>query len=109
MMLAADRRAILAHGCSSFRGSRTVMLIFLAIALLVLLPWPWNLASFLLLIPLWLLELAAWSRTVKHRRRVVGAQTLIHRDAVVITACAPAGQVRVNGEIWEARCDAGVK
>jgi membrane protein implicated in regulation of membrane protease activity len=25
----------------------------------------------------------------------------------VITPCEPDGQVRLNGEIWEAHCDAG--
>jgi membrane protein implicated in regulation of membrane protease activity len=45
---------------------------------------------------------------VKHRRRAVGAETLIGREAVVTTACRPNGQVRLDGELWEARCEAGV-
>ena len=61
---------------------------------------------FVVVIPLWVLELFGWNRTVKHRRRVVGAQTMIGRDAVVITACRPRGQVRVDGEIWQAQCAA---
>jgi membrane-bound serine protease (ClpP class) len=44
---------------------------------------------------------------VKHRRKVVGAQTLIGKDAVVSTPCRPVGQVRLDGEIWEARCESG--
>jgi membrane protein implicated in regulation of membrane protease activity len=83
------------------------MLIFLALALLFLLPGPWNLVAFLVLIPIWILELFGWNRTVKHRRRVVGAQTMIGRDAVVVTACRPEGQVRLGGEIWKARCPSG--
>jgi membrane-bound serine protease (ClpP class) len=27
--------------------------------------------------------------------------------AVVASACRPAGQVRVQGELWRARCEAG--
>jgi len=83
------------------------MLILLAIALLIFVPSPWNLVGFIVVLPLWLLELAGWNRTVKRRRRVVGVQTLIGKEASVITPCRPNGQVRVNGEIWEARCAAG--
>ena len=83
------------------------MLIILAFILLFLLPSPWNLIGFLVAIPLWFVELLAWNRTVKHRRRVVGAQTLIDKDATVTEPCRPKGQVRLEGEIWEARCDAG--
>jgi membrane-bound serine protease (ClpP class) len=86
---------------------RAAVLIFLAIALLLVLSSPWNLIAFLVLIPLWVLELLGWNRTVKRRRRVVGAETLIGRNAVVISSCRPRGQVRLNGEIWAARCDAG--
>ena len=83
------------------------MLILLAIALLIFVPSPWNLVGFIVVLPLWLLELAGWNRTVKGRRRVVGAQTLIGKEATVSTPCRPTGQVRVNGEIWEARCVTG--
>ena len=34
-------------------------------------------------------------------------QTLVGRTATVTQACRPRGQVRVGGELWEARCDAG--
>ena len=60
-----------------------------------------------MVIPLWILELLAWNRSMKGRRKAVGAQTLLGREAVVMTACRPRGQVRIDGEIWEARCDAG--
>lgn len=83
------------------------MLIFLAIALLLVLSSPWNLIAFLVLIPLWVLELLGWNQTVKRRRRAVGAETLINRTAVVSTSCRPNGQVRLDGEIWAARCDTG--
>jgi membrane-bound serine protease (ClpP class) len=83
------------------------MLIFLAIALLLLLSSPWNLVAFLVLLPLWVLELFGWNRTTKRHRKAVGAQTLIGREAVVSVPCRPVGQVRLDGEIWEARCEAG--
>lgn len=83
------------------------MLILVAIALLILLSSPWNLVAFVVVTLLWLLELAGWSRTVKHRRKVVGAQTLIGEQAVVVVACRPDGQVKHGGEIWGARCTSG--
>jgi membrane-bound serine protease (ClpP class) len=83
------------------------MLIFLAVALLLLLPSPWNLIAFLVLLPLWVLELFGWNRTTKRHRKAVGAETLIGREAVVSEPCRPVGQVRLDGEIWEARCEGG--
>ena len=83
------------------------MLIILAIALLLLLPSPWSYVGFFGVFGLWLVELLLWNRTVKHRRKVVGAQTLIGREAVVSAPCQPVGQVRLDGEIWAARCNAG--
>ena len=83
------------------------MLIFLAIALLLILPSPWKFIAFLVLLPLWVLELFAWNRTTKRHKKAVGAQTLIGREAVVSVPCRPVGQVRLDGEIWEARCEAG--
>ena len=83
------------------------MLIFLAVALLLILSSPWNLIAFLVLLPLWVLELFGWNRTTKRHRQAVGAQTLIGREAVVSEPCRPVGQVRLDGEIWEARCEAG--
>jgi membrane-bound serine protease (ClpP class) len=83
------------------------MLIIVAIVLLLVLPSPWSLVAFIVLTVLWIGELFAWNATVKKRRRVVGAQTLIGREAVVSTACRPVGQVRLDGEIWAARCDEG--
>jgi membrane-bound serine protease (ClpP class) len=45
-----------------------------------------------------------WS---KRRKAAVGTETLVGRRAVVSVDCRPHGQVRVAGEIWQARCDAG--
>jgi membrane-bound serine protease (ClpP class) len=83
------------------------VLIILAFILLVFLPYPWNIVGFVAILPLWILELIGWNRTMKKRRKVVGAQTLIDREAEVIRACDPKGQVRLDGEIWDAHCDQG--
>jgi membrane protein implicated in regulation of membrane protease activity len=79
------------------------VLIFLAIALLFVLPEPWNWVGCLATVALWVGELFIWNRTVRSRRKAVGSQTLIGRTAVVSATCDPEGQVRLEGEIWHAR------
>ena len=70
------------------------MFLILGIALLLFLSSPWNF-------------LGLWHRSVRGRRHVVGAQTLIGAEATVTEPCRPDGQVRLNGELWEARCAEG--
>ena len=66
-------------------------------------PWPWGIATVLgggLLDIGESLVLLRWSR---RRRSVVGAEALVGQRAVV-TSPSPL-QVRVAGELWEARSD----
>ena len=43
-----------------------------------------------------------------HRRApATGLESLLGAEATVATACRPLGQVRVRGELWQARCDTG--
>lgn len=83
------------------------MFFLLAIVLLLVLDHPWNFVGFGICLVLFLGEGYLWNRTVRHRRAAVGPQTLIGREAEVVSPCRPRGQVRLNGEIWEARCAAG--
>ena len=48
-----------------------------------------------------------WWRFSRRGKPKVGVETLVGRRATVTTPCAPYGQVRVAGELWQARCDAG--
>jgi membrane-bound serine protease (ClpP class) len=85
-----------------------VLLIAILLAFFVL-DEPWN---WVVLIVGAILEVAEttlyiwWS---KRRKAVVGAEALIGRLAVVAADCLPDGQVRVAGELWQARCDAGAR
>ncbi len=83
------------------------MILIAGFLFLLLLPSPWNLIVFAVCIPLFLGELAFWNRTVRHRRAQTGVETLIGRTATVASSCRPYGQVRLDGEIWEARCAEG--
>ena len=54
-----------------------------------------------------LIEATILVRWSKRRRAVVGAEALIGRRALVLAECRPSGQVRLAGELWQARCDRG--
>jgi membrane-bound serine protease (ClpP class) len=50
-----------------------------------------------------------WWWLSRRGKPTVGVETLVGRRATVTTACRPYGQVRVAGELWQARCDAGAE
>ena len=37
----------------------------------------------------------------------VGPETLVGMTAVVVAVCRPLGQVKLDGELWRARCEDG--
>ena len=82
------------------------LLVALALAILVLdEPWNWVVVG---LGATWeLAETTLLVRWSQRRRSVVGAEALVGRPAVVAADCMPEGQVRVAGELWRARCEAG--
>lgn len=49
----------------------------------------------------------SWRIARRFGRPRVGPERLIGATGRVVTACRPLGQVRVMGEVWQARCDAG--
>jgi membrane protein implicated in regulation of membrane protease activity len=65
--------------------------LILAIVLLIFLPSPWGLVGFTICLVLFFGELLFWNRTMRGRRKVVGAQTLVGQEAEVI---APASSGR---------------
>jgi membrane-bound serine protease (ClpP class) len=83
------------------------MFFIVAVVLLLFLPSPWNVFGFTACLVLFVGELFFWNRTMRGRRKVVGAQTLIGEEARVVKPCRPTGQVQIDGETWEARCAAG--
>ena len=48
-----------------------------------------------------------WIWLSRRGRVQMGPETLIGTVASVVTPCTPLGQVRVQGELWRARCDEG--
>ncbi len=51
------------------------------------------------------LLLLAWSR---RRRSAVGVEALVGRRGVAVSDLSPDGQVKVDGELWNARAAAGI-
>jgi membrane protein implicated in regulation of membrane protease activity len=43
----------------------------------------------------------------KRRRVTTGAEALPGSRGTVVEACRPVGQIRLDGELWRARCDDG--
>ena len=78
------------------------MILIIAILLAVfLVPSPW---SIVVLVVACVLEVGAIAVLPKD---TTGAEALVGKVAEVTAECRPAGMVRLDGELWEARCEAG--
>lgn len=79
------------------------MFLVLALLLLIFVPWPWGLAAALASLVLFVLEVAYWQRRMRHRKVQTGVEALVGATGEVTSPLAPVGQIRVKGELWEAR------
>jgi len=84
------------------------MLFVVAVILAFLvIPAPWGLV---LVVAAGIVEIGesyVWMRISRRHKIKAGAETLIGSVAEVATPCRPDGQVRIQGELWGARCEAG--
>ena len=83
-------------------------LVALLLALFVL-PYPLNWVAIGIGAAVELAEAWFWWWLSHRRQPAVGVETLVGARAVAVGPCDPDGQVRVRGEIWRARCDAGLE
>jgi membrane protein implicated in regulation of membrane protease activity len=83
----------------------TIVAVILA---LTVLPSPWGVVAVLGAAAIDVVEVTFFARWSKRRRATVGVETLLGRTGVVVRALAPRGQVRLDGEIWEARATGDV-
>jgi membrane-bound serine protease (ClpP class) len=74
---------------------------------LFVVPSPWNVVLVLGAAAFEVAETWFFIRLSRRRRAAIGAETLLGARAEAISACRPEGQVRLAGEIWQARCRAG--
>jgi membrane protein implicated in regulation of membrane protease activity len=52
-------------------------------------------------------ETLFWVWLSRRGRIRMGPETLVGATAEVVAPCRPVGQVRVQGELWRARCEEG--
>jgi membrane-bound serine protease (ClpP class) len=78
-----------------------------AIILAFFAPWPWNLIAVLSGLAIESVELTWGLRLARRWRPRTGAEAMIGQTAEVVAPCHPTGQVRIQGELWEARCAQG--
>jgi membrane-bound serine protease (ClpP class) len=71
------------------------------------LPAPWGLVLVGAATVVEIAETFFWIRVSRRWRVRAGAETLIGARATVAAPCRPSGQVRIGGELWRARCEAG--
>lgn len=82
------------------------MLLLAGILLAVfVVPWPWGLVAVIAGGLLEVGESLAFMKWSRRRKAAVGVEALVGRTAVVATPT----QVRVAGELWEARSDAPLR
>ena len=83
-----------------------LFLIALALAIFVL-PAPWGIVAVVVAAVLDLGETAFFVRWSKRRQASVGVSTLVGKRGVAVADLWPEGQVKIDGEIWRARCEGG--
>jgi membrane protein implicated in regulation of membrane protease activity len=97
----------LRNGGAIRRGSILpgISLIIAILLALFILPSPWGIVVVLCAGVLEIFEIT-WGLRLARRRSTVGAHTLVGRQAVVVRALDPVGQVTIDGERWKARAAA---
>ena len=84
------------------------MLFLIALLLAVfVLPSPWGLVAVVVGGSLDIAETTLFLKWSKRRRATVGVETLVGKAGVAMGDLWPEGQVKVDGEIWRARCSGG--
>src|SRR3954469_21394635 len=83
------------------------MALLISIVLAFFVPYPWNLLLVIGGASVEVLEVIWGRRLAKRWRPQTGAEAMIGAEAEVVRACRPTGQVRINGELWEATCQVG--
>ena len=83
-----------------------ILILTLILALFVL-PMPWALLVVVLGVIGEVGEIVWGRRLARRWRPRTGAEAMVGREAEVVAPCHPNGTVRIQGELWNARADAG--
>ena len=79
------------------------MFLVLALLLFLVLPSPWDVIGGLVSLALGVVEITYWQRRMRRVKVGTGVENLIGATGEVTTPLAPVGQIRVLGELWQAR------
>jgi membrane-bound serine protease (ClpP class) len=79
------------------------MFLLLAPLFFLILPSPWNVIGGLASLAVGTLEVVYWQRRMRRRRARTGVENLIGATGEVTERLSPSGQIRVLGELWQAR------
>jgi len=71
------------------------------------LPSPWGLVAICTGAALDIAETFGFRWWSRRKRAQVGVETLVGQRAIAVGSLRPSGHVRIHGELWSARCDAG--
>jgi membrane protein implicated in regulation of membrane protease activity len=85
-----------------------VLTLVAVVLALTVIPSPWNWVAVLSAATVDVAETALLVRWSRRRRAAVGAEAMLGRTAVVVTALAPQGQVKLDGELWLATSETPV-
>jgi membrane protein implicated in regulation of membrane protease activity len=83
-----------------------LFLLALVLAIFVL-PSPWGLVAVVVAGTIDIAETWLFVWWSKRRRATVGVEALVGKQGVAVGELWPAGQVKIDGEIWQARCAGG--
>jgi membrane protein implicated in regulation of membrane protease activity len=83
-----------------------LLLIALVLAIFVL-PSPWGVVAVVVAGVIDVTEVVVGLWWSKRRKAAVGGNALVGATGVAMGDLWPEGQVKVNGEIWRARCEGG--
>jgi membrane-bound serine protease (ClpP class) len=86
-----------------------VIVIITLILALIFLPWPWDLVAIAIAAVVEVCLAVFGIRYSRRRRAQVGVQTMVGTVGEALTALSPRGQVKVDGEIWEANAENGIR
>jgi membrane protein implicated in regulation of membrane protease activity len=82
-----------------------LLLLLAVLAAILWVPSPWNVVLVVAAALFEAAEVWFWIWWSRQREPVVGAETLVGAVALVATPLDPRGQVRVAGELWQARSE----
>jgi membrane-bound serine protease (ClpP class) len=86
-----------------------VLLVVAIVAAVFWLPTTWGIVAVIGAAVFELAEIGLYVWYSKRRRATTGAEGLVGAVGVAITVCDPEGQIRIEGELWNAFCAEGAQ